>query len=89
MSTDGEQYEPAYAFSTEAKEFESLGNSDNLKLIPETNPQVQDISRNKNFKLDIIPKFKIDDLANITNDSTYNNSNFSDDIQNVDTNNSI
>ena len=87
--TDGEQYEPAYAFSTEAKEFESLGKSDNLKLIPETKSQVQDISRNKNFKLNIIPNFKNDDLANITNDSTYDNSNFSDDIRNVDSNNSI
>ena len=53
------------------------------------NPQVQNISRNKNCKLNIIPNFKNDDLANITNDSMYTNSNFSDDIRNVDPNNSI
>ena len=88
-STDREQYDPAYAFSTEAKDIKSFENSDNLKLVPETNPQVQNISRNKNFKLNIIPNFKNDDLANITNDSMYTNSNFSDDIRNVDPNNSI
>ena len=88
-TTDGERYNFAYAFSTEAKDMKSLENSDNLKLVPETNPQVQNISRNKNFKLNIIPNFKNDDLANITNDSMYTNSNFSDDIRNVDPNNSI
>ena len=40
-TTDGERYDFAYAFSTEAKDMISLENSDNLKLVPETNPQVQ------------------------------------------------
>ena len=38
--TDGEWYDPAYAFSTEAKDIKSFENLDNLKLVPETNPQV-------------------------------------------------
>ena len=87
--TDGERYDSTYAFSTEAKDIKSFENSDNLKLVPETNPQVQNISRNKKIKLNIIPNFKNDDLANITNDSMYTNSNFSDDIWNVDPNKSI
>ena len=56
-STDGERYNPVCAFSTEAKDIKSLEISDNLKLLPETNPQVQNISRNKNLKLNIIPNF--------------------------------
>ena len=36
-STDGERYDPVYAFSTKAKEIKSLGTSGNLKLIPEMN----------------------------------------------------
>ena len=37
-STDGERYNSAYAFSTEAKDIKSFENSDNLKLVPKTNP---------------------------------------------------
>ena len=40
LSTDGERYDSAYAFSTEAKDIKSFENSDNLKLVPETNHQV-------------------------------------------------
>ena len=72
-STDKERYNSTYAFSTEAKEIKSFRTSDNLRLIPEKNPQIQNISWNKNFKLNIIPNFKNNDLANITNDSTYSN----------------
>ena len=57
--TDGERYDHAYAFSTEAKDIKSFETSDNLKLVPETNLQVQNISRNKNFKLNIIPNLKM------------------------------
>ena len=57
--TDRERFDPVYAFSTEAKDIKSFENLDNLKLVPETNPQVQNISRNKNVKLNIIPNFKM------------------------------
>ena len=43
------KYNHVYTFSMEAREIKSFGIPDNLKLIPEKNHQVQNISRDKNL----------------------------------------
>ena len=86
---DEEKYLPAYAFSTEAKKVESSDTSKISSLLPEKDPKVQNNSRNKNLKLNIIPDFKNNNVVNITDGSSYSNLNFSDEYGHVDPNNSI
>ena len=58
-------------------------------LFPEQDYKVQNNSRDKNLKLNKTPDFKNKNTVNITNDSSYVNSNLGDEYGHVDPDNSI